>query len=270
VAKRLTRARQRIRDQQIPFEIPAGEELTDRIDGVLKILYLLFNEGYKATSGDSLVRETLCYEAIRLAALLAGHRAGNQPRSHALLALMCLHAARLPERVDDNGNMLRLQDQNRDNWDKGLIARGIHELGQAASGRNVSEYHLQAGIAALHSTAADYKSTNWPSILKLYNQWIELDSSPVIALNRAVALAHVNGPQAGIDAVESMPNREQLDGYYLVYAVLGEFMWQLNQWRAAAEMFRQAIKLTTLGSEHAFLSNRLRDCEVCKTPDCMC
>ncbi len=260
IAKRLTRARQRIREQRIPFEIPTGEELSSRLDGVLQTLYLLFNEGYKASSGENLIKEELCSEAIRLATLLAEHPAANQPRTHALVALMLLNAARLPTRVDPEGNILRLMEQDRSNWDRTMIERGIFHLAQAASGDELSEYHLQAGIAAWHCTADDYQSTDWPRILSLYDQWMAKNDSPVVALNRAVALAHVDGPRAGIKAIQTIQKREQLDSYYLLYAVLGEFEVQLNNFRAGAEHFRRALRLTELKSEQSFLARRLRNC----------
>src|SRR5688572_14533748 len=210
IAKRLTRARQRIQELEIPFEIPSGEDMPVRLDGVLQTLYLLFNEGYKASSGTRLIREDLCHEAIRLAALLAAHPVGNQPRVHALTALMLLNGARLPARVDDDGNILRLEAQDRSTWDKAMIGRGIFHLSQSATGNDISEYHLQAGIAAVHCTAEDYESTDWHRILSLYDDLIELDNSPVVALNRAVALAQVQGPQAGIEAIESIRPLEAL------------------------------------------------------------
>jgi RNA polymerase sigma-70 factor (ECF subfamily) len=260
-AKRLTRARQRIQEQRIPFEIPSGAELSSRLDGVLQILYLLFNEGYKASSGESLVRADLCHEAIRLAALLAEHPAGNQPRTHALLALMLLNAARLPARTDTAGNILRLEEQDRTAWDRALIALGLQHLGQAAAGDEVSAYHLQAGIAACHCTAPDYPATDWPRILSLYDRLAQLDDSPVIALNRAVAIANVHGPRVGLEAVAAIPNTQALNSYYLLYAVLGEFEAQLNHLPSAASHLKKALQLTELESERAFLSKRLRDCE---------
>ena len=261
VAKRLTRARQRIRELRIPFEVPPGEELSVRLDGVLQTLYLLFNEGYKASSGESLVREELCAEAIRLAASLAEQSVGNQPRTHALVALMFLNAARLPARVDKGGNILRLKEQNRRRWDRAMIGRGMLHLSQSAAGEDLSEYHLQAGIAACHCAAKDYKSTDWPRILALYDQWMLINSSPVVALNRAVAVANVHGPQAGLDAVAAIRNRGQLGSYYLLYATVGEFEARLHNFQAAAGHFRKALELAELKSEKAFLSKRLRDCE---------
>jgi RNA polymerase sigma-70 factor (ECF subfamily) len=261
IAKRLTRARQRIRELHIPFEIPAGDELSKRLDGVLQTLYLLFNEGYKASSGDRLIREELCQEAIRLASLLAEHPTGNQPRTHALIALMFFNGARLPARTDSEGNILRLKEQDRSTWDQAMIARGIFHLSNSAAGDDLSTYHLQAGIAACHCAATNYESTDWRKILSLYDQLLELDNSPIVALNRTVAVANVHGPAAGIEAVEAIENGEQLGSYYLLYAVLGEFEKQLNHFQAAIDNFRKALELTELPSEQSFLSERLRDSE---------
>ena len=261
VAKRLTRAKQKIRDEHIPFEIPAGNEVSRRLDAVLQTIYLLFNEGYKASSGDDLIREELCQEAIRLAALLGEHPVGNQPRTHALIALMLLNAARLPARTDAEGNILRLKEQDRSTWNQAMIARGVQHLSQSASGNELSAYHLQAGIAACHCAASDYESTNWEKILSLYDQLLQLENSPVVALNRAVAVANVHGPQAGIDAVRTIRDAHQLDSYYLFYAVLGEFEIRLKQFDAAANNFRKALGLTELASEQSFLSKRLQDSE---------
>jgi len=256
IAKRLTRAKHRIREAGVAFEIPAGDELDARLDAVLHTLYLLFNEGYKASSGDSLVRAELCHEAIRLATLLAGHPAGDQPRTHALLALMLLNAARLSARADVDGTLLRLQDQDRSRWDGAVIARGMMHLARSAAGAELSDLHLQAAIAACHCAAPDYASTDWPRILGLYDRLVELDPSPVVALNRAVAVANVHGPQAGIDAIAA-----GLEGYYLYYAVLGELEARLGRLDVAAGHFRRAAGLTSLTSEQAFLTRRLQECE---------
>ena len=261
IAKRLTRARRKIHELNIPFGIPSGEESSARLDGVLQTLYLLFNEGYKASSGGSLVREDLCREAIRLATLLAAHPVGNQPRVHALAALMLLNGARLPSRVDTEGNILRLEDQDRTGWSKPMIVRGLFHLAQSATGDDINEYHLQAGIAAVHCAAKDYESTNWPQILSLYDRLIEIDDSPVVALNRAVAMAQVHGPRTGIQAVEKIRRHQMLESYYLLYAVLAEFESQLDDHQAAAKHLRKALEFAELKSEQSLLSKRLRDCE---------
>ncbi len=258
IEKQLTRTKGRIRDAGIGFEIPNPTEVGTRLDGVLAALYLLFNEGYKASAGDRLIREELCQEAIRLMSLLVAHPAGDTPRSHALLALMLLTAARFPSRVDAQGELLRLDDQDRAKWDQTLIARGLVELMQAAQGSDVSEYHLQAGIAAIHCTAADYASTDWAHILRHYDQLYRIKPSPVVALNRAVALANVHGAQAGLDAIASIPQRDRLDSHYLLHAVIGELQWRLKNFEAAAGSFRQALKLAHVGPEQLYLSRMLQ------------
>jgi RNA polymerase sigma factor (sigma-70 family) len=259
IAKRLTRARQKIRDEQIRFEIPSGPDLAARLDSVLTSLYLLFNEGYKASSGQRLVREDICSEAIRLATLLAEHPSGDHPRTHALLALMLLNAARIPARVDDEGNLLRLQDQDRAAWDQSLIARGLFHLTRATAGDQISGYHIQAAIAACHSVAKDYASTDWRDILSLYDRLTAIDSSPIVALNRAVAVAEVHGPHAGLAALD--PVRDSLEDYYLLHALLGEFESRLHHPEIAARHLRKSISLAPLDSEKTFLTKRLQACE---------
>jgi RNA polymerase sigma-70 factor (ECF subfamily) len=256
IAKRLTRAKQRVRDFGIPFEIPSGEDVSPRLTGVLQTLYLLFNEGYKASGGDRLVREELCYEAIRLTMFLVEHPAGNQPTTHALLALMLLNAARLETRVDPEGNLVRLDEQERSKWNQEMIGRGIFHLGQSAAGDELGEYHLQAGIAACHCAARDYQSTDWRQILALYDRLVEIDGSPVVALNRAIAVANVHGPAAGIEAVQTIRDRRKLESYYLLYAVLGDFEWRLGRLGVATDFFRTALKLADTKSEQAFLERR--------------
>src|SRR5216117_3237945 len=260
IAKRLTRAKQKIHQARIPFEIPGAKELGQRLDGVLQSLYLLFNEGYKASSGENLVREELCEEAIRLTELLAQHPAGNHPKTHALLALMLFNAARLAAREDDRGNLLRLEEQDRTRWDQAMIARGMSHLRESAVGDAISEYHLQAGIAACHATAVDYQSTDWVRILSLYDRLMEFDDSPVVALNRAVAVANVHGPRAGLKAVRAIRDREKLASYYLFYSVIGELEMRSNNREAAAEQFRKAFELAETKSERAFLLKRLQRC----------
>lgn len=254
ISKRLVRARQLIRDLALPFVVPDGDELPARLDGVLRALYLLFNEGYKASSGDQLVREDLCREAIRLTQLLAKHPATTQPRTFALLALMQLNAARLPARTDDAGNLLRLHEQNRMAWDQTLIQRGIQNLGQAAHGDTISEYHLEAGIAACHSTVTD-----WPRILALYDQLIAINFSPVTAMNRAVAVSRVHGPHAGLDALAAIKGRSSLEACHLYHAICGTLAAELGQPAAALTSFRRAGDLATLPAERDFIARRIEE-----------
>ena len=257
IEKQLTRTKQRIAEANIGFDLPEGADLSVRLDGVLAALYLLFNEGYKASAGERLLREDLCHEAIRLTTLLVNHRAGRTPRSHALLALMLLTAARFPSRLDEHGDLLRLANQDRTKWDRSLIQRGLEELVAAAQGSDLSEYHLQAGIAAIHCTAADYAATDWARILQHYDSLHRLKPSPVIALNRAVAVAHVHGSQAGLDAIAEIPNRERLESLYLLHAVVGELHFRLKEHRAAAESFRRALQLAQVGPEQLYLTRML-------------
>jgi RNA polymerase sigma factor (sigma-70 family) len=257
IEKQLTRTKQRIHDAGIGFEIPEGESLALRLDGVLAALYLLFNEGYKASSGERLLREELSNEAIRLTSLLLAHPAGRTPRAHALLALMLLTAARFPSRLDEHGALLRLHDQDRGKWDRTLIERGLLHLVEAAQGSDLSEYHLQAGIAAIHCTAADYASTDWARILRHYDELYRLKPSPIVALNRAVVVAHLHGPQAGLDALAEIADRDRLESHYLLHAVAGELHWRLKDERAAATSFRRALTLAHVGPEQAYLARML-------------
>ena len=257
IEKQLTRTKQRIQDAGLGFDLPEGEDLTVRLDGVLAALYLLFNEGYKASAGEHLLREELCEEAVRLTSLLVEHQAGRTPRCHALLALMLLTAARFPSRLDERGDLLRLDDQDRSKWNQRLIELGLVHLVAAAQGSELSEFHLQAGIAACHCTAADHASTNWERILRHYDELNRLKPSPVVALNRAVAVAYLHGPQAGLEAIAKIPQRDRLENHYLLHAVVGEMHWRLKDHQAAAESFRRALQLAQVGPEQLYLTRML-------------
>ncbi len=174
---------------------------------------------------------------------------------------MLLSAARLPARTGAAGNILRLRSQDRSRWDRGMIARGVFHLGRAATGDDLSEYHLQAGIAACHAAGPDDAATDWRVILRFYDQWVRISDSPIVALNRAVAVAHADGPDAGLAALTAIPNRPWLESYYLTHAVLGELESRRNQPAVAAAHFRRALALTELRSEREFLGERLRECE---------
>ena len=253
IEKLLTRTKKKIQDADIGFEIPENENLALRLDGVLRTIYLLFNEGYKASSGDRLLKEELCQEAIRLASTLVTHPTGNRSRSHALLALMFLNYARFPSRLDGQGGLTRLHDQDRSKWDQKIIAYGLSHLAKAAEGNDLSEYHLQAGIAACHCVAPDYASTNWSRILQHYDELYRLLPTPIVALNRAVALANAHGPHAGLQAIAEMPDRDRLEPNHLFHAVVGELNLRLNDNHAAAESFRRAHELAEVGPEQAHL-----------------
>ena len=240
----------------IGFAIPEGAELAPRLEGVLAALYLLFNEGHTASAGDQLLREDLCVEAVRLTSLLVEHPAGDCPSAHALLALLLLTAARFPSRVNDEGVLLRLDDQDRSKWDQALIDRGLQHLALASRGSEITAYHLEAGIAACHCTAEDFASTDWERILRHYDQLQRIKSSPVVALNRAVAVANVHGPAEGLRAIAAIADRERLENHYLLHAVIGELEWRQHRHGAAAQSFRRALQLAIVGPEQAHL-NRL-------------
>jgi RNA polymerase sigma-70 factor (ECF subfamily) len=258
IAKRLTRARQRLRESDIPFAIPSESELPQRLDPVLTVLYLLFNEGYNASAGTDLIREDLCKEAIRLASLVQEHGTTGAPRIGALLALMFLQTARFFSRSDHQGEILLLSDQDRTKWDRGMIAKGLAHLNESATGEQASAFHLQAGIAACHSTAPSYDTTDWAKILFLYDLLLGMNDSPVIALNRAVALSKVRGAEAGLAALREIKDTEALKKYYLYYAVRAAFETELMEHEKAVSDYERALKLTALPAEKAFLTARLR------------
>jgi len=258
IEKQLTRTRQRIQEAGVGFEIPEGEDLAPRLDGVLAALYLLFNEGYKASTGDSLLREELCREAIRLTTSLVAHPVGHTPRSHALLALMLLSSARFPTRLSEQGDLMRLDDQDRSKWDQALIDQGLMHLAAAAAGDSLSDYHLMAGIAACHCTVPDAASTDWSRILRHYDQLHRRNPSPIVALNRAVAVAHVHGARVALDALEQMPRRDLIESHHLFHAVLGELQQKLGDHEAAAKSFRRALQLAQVGPEQDHLARMLQ------------
>jgi RNA polymerase sigma factor (sigma-70 family) len=261
IAKRLTRARQTLKDARVPFEIPVGKELSQRLDSVLRVLYLLFNEGYNASQGLELIRWDFSSEALRLSEILLAHPACNTPKSNALHALMLLQASRFPARLSDQGNILLLQDQDRSRWNRSMIEWGLYYLDNSAEGNEISDFHLEAGIAACHCLAQSYESTDWARILSLYDMLVEKNPSPIVALNRAIAVSKVRGAQAGLNSVKEIENRKSLDAYYLLHAVHAEFQNELGNFQEAAVHLRKALNLTTIESERAFLGSKLKKCE---------
>jgi RNA polymerase sigma factor (sigma-70 family) len=258
VAKRLTRARERLRQAAVPFEIPSGPELAVRLDSVLDVLYLLFNEGYNASQGSDVIRRDLSDEAIRLAGLLSDHPASNTPKTHALLALFLFQASRFPARVDPEGEILRLQEQDRSLWNRELIAQGMGHLERAGTGHEVSEFHLQAGIASCHCLARKYEETDWSRILSLYDILVQVTGSPVVRLNRAVAVAKVRGPAAGLASLDEIKNEGPVRRYYLFYAVRADLLSELGREDEATKDYEEALRLTELPAERKFLLGRLK------------
>jgi RNA polymerase sigma-70 factor, ECF subfamily len=260
IAQRLVRAKRQIREQDISIEIPRSDEIDDRLESVLDVLYLFFNEGYSVHGGENLVRAELCGEAIRLAGILAGNRRTDLPPVHALLALMLLQASRLPARVDEAGDLLLLSEQDRARWDRGLIAEGLRHLDRAASGASMTAYHAEAAIAACHAVAPDEASTDWTYVLRLYGELLALKPSPVVELNRAIALAMVEGPTAGIRAIESIQKHPALARYYLLPAALGALWLRAGDTTRAAGYYREALTRPSSSPERRFLEKQLERC----------
>jgi RNA polymerase sigma-70 factor, ECF subfamily len=257
VAQRLVRAKHEIREQGIPLEIPSPRELLERMASVLEILYLLFNEGYGAHGGASLTRADLCGEAIRLTRILAGNPHTDRPPVHALLALMLLQASRLPARVNELGDLMLLAEQDRSRWDQAMAADGMRHLGRAATGEAITPYHIEAAIAACHATAGDAASTNWAYVLRLYDDLLALKPSPVVALNRAVALAMRDGAEAGIAAIEAIRHHPSLAQYYLLPSVLAGLEFRAGALAAAARHYRAALTMRCSEPERRFMQRQL-------------
>jgi len=266
VAQRLVRAKRQIRAERWRLEIPPADALPARLEGVLDVLYLLFNEGYAAHGGDNLVRADLCSEAIRLARIVAAHPPTDRPPVRALLALMMLQASRLPARADEAGELLLLAEQDRARWDHALIAEGLRLLGAAAEGDTVTTYHVEAAIAACHAVAADEASTDWAYVLRLYDDLLALKPSPVVALNRAIALAMVDGPAAGIRALEDLKRHRALARYHLLPAALGALWRRAGAPATAARHYRAALALPCSSPERRFLQRHLAECEGAGAP----
>ncbi|MCI0617479.1 RNA polymerase sigma factor [bacterium] len=261
IAQRLVRAKRKIKEEKIRFEIPENQELRLRLHTVLNVLYLFFNEGYSATEGEDLVRQDLCEEAIRLAFLVAEHPANNLPETHALLALMLFHAARLETRTDSDGNLILLAEQDRTQWDRKLIQRGFYHLDCAASGKEMTEYHVQATIASIHAAAESYENTNWKRILEFYDILISLNRSPVFMLNRAVAVAMTIGPKAGLKELDELRELPSMQNYYLLPATYAEFHRRLGNQTEAAKFYQQTLDLVRTKPERQFVMKRIAEIE---------
>ncbi len=260
LTKRLVRARRHLRESGIGVELPPAVELEPRLNQVRHVLYLLFNEGYKASQGDHLLRADLCAEAIRLGELLVSQPVGRQPETHALLALMYFNHARFTERLNQAGELQVLAAQDRSRWEKQSLAAGARHLSASTAGEVVTRLHLEAGIAACHTLAPDEASTNWWRIRELYDQLLALDPSPIVALNRAVAIARCAGADAGLAALGAIPNRQALARNHLFHAVSAEFRLATGDRLGAAENLRRALALATIPVERNFLQRRLDQC----------
>ena len=258
LAQRLIRAKRKIQQARIPYEVPAPERLSERLASVAAVLYLIFNEGYTASTGDSLVRRELCTEAIRLARVLC-LLMPEQPENHGLLALMLLHDSRRNARVNEDGELVTLEEQDRSRWDRQQIEEGVRLIERTLGFGRTGPYQLQAAIAALHAQAVTPEETDWPQIAALYGRLLELAPSPVIALNHAVAIAMSQDLEKGLARIDQVGSSGQLDGYYLLHAARGDLLRRLKRQAEAAEAYSEALSLTTNAVERRYLRRRLRE-----------
>jgi len=259
IAQRLVRAKRTIRDRGLPYEVPEGAELSARLPAVLAVVYLIFNEGYAAHTGDALVRHDLCAEALRLGHMLA-ELMPREPEVLGLLALMELQTSRAAARADADGNLVLLEDQDRARWDRGRIACGLALLDRAGSGERAGPYRLQAALAACHARAAAWEETDWHRIVALYDRLAEVAPSPVVELNRAVAIGLAEGPGAGLAALDRI-DASALRGYHHLPAARADFLRRIGRWSEAAGEYRRALALADNARERTFLAARLAVCE---------
>jgi len=259
IAQRLVRAKRTIRDRAFPYEVPEGADLSERLPAVLAVVYLIFNEGYATHTGDALVRHDLCEEAVRLGRLLA-ELMPDEPEVLGLLALMELQASRAATRTDRDGNLVLLADQDRTRWDHPRIARGLASLDRAGPLALAGPYQLQAAIAACHARAASWGATNWSEIVTHYRALAAVAPSPVVELNRAVAIGLAQGPAAGLDAIDGI-DASPLRGYHLLPGARADFLRRLGRWTEAAAEYRRALELADNTRERTFYATRLAACE---------
>lgn len=261
IAQRIVRAKKTLKSEKVPFEMPTGEELKDRLSTVLEVIYLMFNEGYSATSGNQWIRPLLCQEALRLGRILA-EIAPHEPEVHGLVALLEIQSSRLKTRVNSKGEPVLLKDQNRAQWDQLLIRRGLAALDRSRKlGRPLGPYSLQASISACHAQAPTAIETDWPRIAALYEALSRVVPSPIVELNRAVAISMAFGPSFGLQIIDKLNAEPSLKDYHLLPSVRGDLLVKLGRYAEARTEFERAASMTRNERERALLLNRAADCK---------
>jgi RNA polymerase sigma-70 factor (ECF subfamily) len=255
IAQRIVRAKAKIRDAHIPYEVPGRDDLPERLESVLRVVYLVFNEGYSASSGESATRADLSGEAIRLGRLIV--QLAPEPEAQGLLALMLLHESRRETRATPDGELILLDEQDRSRWDRALIDEGSALVRTALSTQRIGPYSVQAAIAAVHAGAATADETDWREIVGLYDLLLRITPSPIVALNRSVAIAMRDGPEAGLAELDALLTDSKLDGYQLAHAARADFCRRLGRSPEARAAYERAIKLTAQGPARRFLEKRL-------------
>jgi RNA polymerase sigma factor (sigma-70 family) len=261
IEKRISRAKKSLARSKRLFDVSGTDEFSGRLPAVQRALYLLFNEGYHGASPESAVRAELCYEAMRLTALLLDHPFGATPATHALAALMSLHAARLPARLDASGNLNSLFEQDRSRWDARLVAEGHRLLDASATGPDLTAYHVEAAIAWIHATAHRTEDTDWGSIISLYDRLMMIRPSPVVALNRAIAVAQHEGPKRGLEEIRAVADTDRLSAYPFYFAALGDLELRSGRPEIAGGHFRAALACARNPMERRFFAQRVAACE---------
>jgi len=262
VAQRIVRAKRTLAEERVPFEVPRGSDLAARLSSVLEVIYLVFNEGYSATAGDDWMRPALCEDALRLGRILA-ELAPQEPEVHGLVALMEIQASRSKARVGPSGEPILLLDQNRSHWDHLLIGRGLAALDRAEKLRGArGPYALQAAIVACHARAVTPKETDWARIVALYEVLAQVTPSPIVELNRAVAVAMASGPAAGLELIDTLASEPSLKTYHLLPSVRGDFLFKLGRFAEAQDEFARAASLARNSREREFLLDRARTCAI--------
>jgi len=256
VEKQLVRARQKLREENVSFDLPAASEFAGRLGPVLAVLYLLFNEGYKSTDSENVIRQDLLDEALRLGRLLASHAIGKKPEVHALLALMLIHTARVPARLGSEGEILLLSEQNRKLWDEDLLMEGLGFLNRASEGERMTAYHVEAAIAAHYATAKTFNETPWDEIVSLYDLLLQFKPTMVVRLNRAVALFKSKGPAPALEELRKLEKDKSVQDYYLFHAVMAEIFLELGEKSSALKHLNLALTKTRQGAERRLLENK--------------